>query len=277
MLTNEVVNQAINYIMEHINEDIKIEDVADYCHFSKFYFSRIFKEETGESLYSFIKRVKMEQSAFRLKVERDKTITDISAEYGYSSSNYSSVFKQHHNISPVNFRKTILNKSINHPFFHKKRNHLETLEECKKKISIQTLDDYYVIYERRKGNYHNMGIEWCKFQEEYREYKKEDTVFIERTFDDPSITAIENCMYDICMSVDKDCELENTCIIKGGKFAIYHFSGMVQDIYAAYQTIFNVWFPQCNYEIDERYGFDIYHDIDSDTMHIVMDICLPIR
>ncbi|WP_456008999.1 AraC family transcriptional regulator, partial [Clostridium butyricum] len=77
MKTNEVVNQAITYIMKHIDESITIEDVAEHCHFSKYYFSRIFKNETGESIYGFIKRLKLEQSAFRLKVERERTITDI--------------------------------------------------------------------------------------------------------------------------------------------------------------------------------------------------------
>ncbi|HOO78751.1 MAG TPA: AraC family transcriptional regulator [Lachnospiraceae bacterium] len=60
MNTKEIVNQAISYIMEHIEEEIALEDVAEYCHFSKFYFSRIFKDKTGESVYAFIKRMKLE-------------------------------------------------------------------------------------------------------------------------------------------------------------------------------------------------------------------------
>lgn len=118
MITNEVVNQAIDYIMMHISEEITIEKVADYCHFSKFYFSRVFKEETGESLYAFIKRVRVDQSAFKLKVERNRSITDIGYEYGYSPSNYSSAFKQQHKESPVEFRRTITENSLRHPFFH---------------------------------------------------------------------------------------------------------------------------------------------------------------
>ena len=63
--------------------------------------------ETGKSIYAFIKSAKIDQSAFRLKVEKDKTITDIGYYYGYSPSNYSSVFHKEKNISPVNFRKNI--------------------------------------------------------------------------------------------------------------------------------------------------------------------------
>lgn len=33
MITNEAVNQAIDYILLHIEEDITLEEVADYCHF----------------------------------------------------------------------------------------------------------------------------------------------------------------------------------------------------------------------------------------------------
>jgi len=105
MITNELVVQSIDYIMRHLDEEISIEDVAKECHFSKYYFSRVFKAETGESIYSFIKRLKMEQSALRLKIEKDKTITGVGFDYGYSPSNYSSAFKKYHNISPVEFRK----------------------------------------------------------------------------------------------------------------------------------------------------------------------------
>lgn len=64
MITNEAVNHAIDYILQHTEEDVTLEDVADHCHFSKYYFSRLFKKQTGESIYAFIKRVRLEQSAF---------------------------------------------------------------------------------------------------------------------------------------------------------------------------------------------------------------------
>lgn len=89
MISNQLVIKSIDYIIRHLDEEILIEDVADYCYLSKYYFSRIFKAETGESIYAFIKRLKMEQSAFKLKVEKDKLITDIGYDYGYSPSNYS--------------------------------------------------------------------------------------------------------------------------------------------------------------------------------------------
>jgi len=277
MITSKLVNQAINYIMQHIGEDISIEDVANYCHFSKYHFSRIFKAETGESIYAFIKRVKLEQSAFRLKVERGKTITHIGFDYGYSPSNYSSAFKQYHNVSPAEFRKNIVEHSMQHPFYPDTANKMESFEDCNRKVSIETMEDQYVIYERRIGNYHDLGKEWNEFLDKYKEYQTDKTLLLERTFDDVSITDVNSCLYDICMSVDKSCTLENTCMIEGGKFAVYHFKGFVQQIYAAYQTMFNVWIPMSNRKIDKRYGFDCYREINCETMYMVLDICIPIE
>ncbi|MDO4328118.1 MAG: AraC family transcriptional regulator [Lachnospiraceae bacterium] len=278
MITNETINQAIDFILQHIEEELTLEDVASHCHFSKYYFSRLFKEQTGESVYGFIKRVKLEQSAFRLKVEQSRPITEISADYGYSSSNYSSAFKQHYQMAPIVFRKGSRRHSMEHPFFHHEQWQVESFEECDEKITIEEIPDYHVIYERRFGSYENMSADWNRFIERYREYITEDTKFLERTYDDPAVTCLENCLYDIGMSVDKSCPLENIVRIQGGRCIVYHFKGHAKHIYAAYQTIFLVWLPKTSYEMDAgRSLFDIYHLVDCDTMYMELDICVPIK
>lgn len=277
MIDNEHVNRAIEYILSHITEEISAEEVAGYCNFSRTYFSRLFKKVTGESVYEFIKRVKMEQSAFRLKVEPDKTVTDIGAQYGYSPSNYSSTFRQHHAMSPVEFRRGIAGASMRNPIFCDADTALESFTACNAKITIEVLSDYRVIYERRIGNYGNLSVDWGLFLEKYKAHTTPSTILLERTYDDPAITDINECLYDICMSVPADCSLPNTDTIKGGKFAVYHFKSTVPDIYRAYQSIFRVWLPQSRYTIDERYGFEIYRKIECDTMYMEIDICIPVK
>lgn len=277
MIDNLYVNKAIEYILDHINEDISVDDVAKYCDFSKYYFSRLFKMTTGESIYAFIKRLKMEQSAFRLKIEKDRSVTDISNEYGYSSSNYSSVFKQHHHKSPAEFRKTIADSSKKHPFSEKGRIELETYDEIDSKIDIEILADMRVIYERYLGNYSELSSNWETFLDKYDKYVNDDTLKIERDFDDPSITDVNVCLYEICITVDKTCDLENTYILKGGKFAIYKFKGQISYIYTAYQSFFANWLPNSDYKIDERYGFEIYRKVDCENMYMEIDICFPIK
>ena len=277
MITNELVNKSIDYIIRHLNEEITIEDVADYCHFSKYHFSRVFKAATGESIYAFIKRMKMEQSAVRLKVERGKPITDIGFDYGYSPSNYSSAFRKHHDISPAEFRKGMDTICVPNPFYEERLAKFQSFDEYDQQIRIQELDDFVVIYERHIGNYIELEKNWRDFTEKYKDYLKEDTLLIERSYDDPSITALGQCLYDICMTAERKCSLENITTIKGGKFAVYRFEGLVQDIFVAFQGMFHIWLAHSGYEMYERYSLGIYRTIDSINMHVVMDLCIPIK
>lgn len=144
MITNELVNKSIDYIMQHLDDNISIDDVANYCHFSKYYFSRVFKAETGESIYAFIKRLKMNQNALKLKIEKSKSIIDIGLDYGYSSSNYSSVFKKQHSISLVEFRKSLETSSLQQPFYPDKCAQFQSFEEYDNKINIKELN-YKVV------------------------------------------------------------------------------------------------------------------------------------
>lgn len=277
IITNEIVNQAIDFILEHAGEEMTLEDVAEHCHFSKYYFSRLFKKQTGESVYGYIKRVKLEQSAFCLKTQRQRSITQISADYGYSASNYSSAFKLHYQMTPIDFRRNSYRKSMRHPFFHHEKWEIESFEECNRNITIEQVPDYYVIYERRFGSYERLSGDWDGFQRKYQDYVTEQTTFLERTWDDPAVTQADNCLYDICMSVSEACKLQNTAWIRGGKCIVYHFKGHAKHIYAAYQTIFLVWMPKTSYQLDEsRSIFDVYHRVDCDTMYMELDICLPV-
>ena len=158
-----VINEAINYILDNIDSDIDVEDVARHCSYSKYHLMRMFKEDMDEALYQFIKRVRLERSAWRLKVERDKSITEISGDIGYSSSNFATAFKKHLNISPADFRRTSEQIIEQSSFSHGMS--MDDLESLTDQITVEQLDGFLVVYERKKGNYHNLSDEWCEFIE----------------------------------------------------------------------------------------------------------------
>ena len=69
MITSEAVNRAIDYILEHLEEDLSLEKVAMHCHFSKYYFSRLFKKTIGISPLNYRK---YQQSASLFQGENDR-------------------------------------------------------------------------------------------------------------------------------------------------------------------------------------------------------------
>lgn len=166
----ELVNQSIDYIMQHLDKDLSLDILASEFYISKFHFSRIFKEETGESVYAFIKRCKVDQSAVDIKLNPAKTITDIGLDYGYSSSNYSSVFKKHRNISPTMFKQSIPANSMTVPFTPERVVNFKTADEYSARIDIQELNNFFVIYERFIGSYEDIEENWYQFLDRYNIY-----------------------------------------------------------------------------------------------------------
>lgn len=282
MIKSDVVNDAIDFILAHAGEDICVDDIARHCHFSRFHFSRLFKAETGESVYEFIKRVKLERSAFRLKVEKERKITEIGSDYGYSSSNYSSAFRQHHKLSPAEFRKSIADRSMVNPLYENNYFPLKSFGECEKLITIELLPDYPVICQRYKGSYRALSKQWKHFLNEYERYITDQSLLLECSYDDPVITSQNDCLCDLFISCPKvDAEYSEKSAprystLKGGQFAVYHFMGAVAELYTAYQNVFQVWLPNSGYTIDNRYGLSIYRYVDCETMEMEIDLCIPI-
>lgn len=277
MIKKELINQSIDYIIQHLDEDISVKEVADHFHFSQFYFCRAFKEVTGESIYAFMKRLKMDLSAVDIKLEKHKTITDIGLDYGYSSSNYSSAFTKHHHVSPVEFRKATNCTNVSNPFYPDELTGFDTFDNYNKKTKIQQLKGYLVIYERFIGNYVELKEKWILFMDKYKGYIKENTLMIERFYNDPSITDPDRCICDLCIAIDGICELDNITTIDAGEFAVYPYEGKIKDIFCCLQGLFCVWIPDSGYQMDERYGLNIYQKIDIENEWVVMDMCIPIK
>ena len=279
-IRNEVINQAITYIFDHIDDDITVDDVASFCGYSRFHLTRMFKEDTDEALYQFIKRIRLERSAWRLKVEKEKSITQIGEEYGYSSSNFATAFKKHLGVSPASFRKNseqiVEESSFSHGLM------LDDLDQAQKLITVEYLPDFTVIYERKRGNYHDLPEVWCEFMDKYQYLADERTTYVECTIDDPSITDENNCMYELCQTVSADNPLVKdnpdilTHSVEGGKYAVYHFKGFPKFLYMVYQEVFCRWLSRTGNELDDRPIFDIYRDVRDDG-YMEIDICFPLK
>lgn len=279
-IRSTVINKAITYIFDHLDEDITVEDVARHCCYSKYHLMRMFKENTDEALYQFIKRVRLERSAWRLKVEKDKSISEIGVDYGYSSSNFATAFKKHLNVTPAYFRKQseqlVQQSSFSHGIS------LDELEQSENLITVEQLNPFLVVYERRRGNYHNLPEEWCRFVKKYAHLASEDTIYIECTIDDPSITDENSCMYELCQTIQPDHPAlkENSVIFThtfdGGKYAVYHHKGFPQFLFMEYQEVFCRWLSRTGNQLDDRPIFDIYRLVREDG-YMEIDICFPLK
>ena len=78
------VNVVVEYINQHLGEEIDLKSLAKVSNFSPFYFHRIMKAFLGEPIGTFIVRTRTEAAA-RLLRYSNIPIADIAYRIGYSS------------------------------------------------------------------------------------------------------------------------------------------------------------------------------------------------
>ncbi|KMJ57482.1 AraC family transcriptional regulator [Bacillus sp. LL01] len=107
-LEADTIQQIKQYIMDHSHEDISLDALARKVGLSPIYISKMFKEKQGINYIDFLTECRMEK-AKRLMNDAEKSIKEITFEVGYHDPNYfSKVFKKMTNVSPKEYRKTLL-------------------------------------------------------------------------------------------------------------------------------------------------------------------------
>lgn len=101
---SNLVKGVTNYVRHHISDAIKTEDIANSLFVSRSYLSTRFKHETGQTLCSYIRTMKISE-AKHLLTHSDKSLLTISIYLGFSSqSHFCRVFKTETGMSPVDYK-----------------------------------------------------------------------------------------------------------------------------------------------------------------------------
>jgi AraC family transcriptional regulator len=96
--------QVLDYINEHLNQDIKLADLAALLGISQFHFSHLFKQAIGTSPYQYLLQQRIERAKQLLK-QSDRSIIDIAFQCGFNShSHLSKQFRQLTGITPKAYR-----------------------------------------------------------------------------------------------------------------------------------------------------------------------------
>lgn len=99
------VDLAVSYIKKNLSKNISRTDVASYVHLNEEYFSRLFKQQTGETFKDYVMMEKMREAQKLLKHSR-LSISIIASKVGYDNfSHFSKMFKKITDQTPQEYRK----------------------------------------------------------------------------------------------------------------------------------------------------------------------------
>ena len=94
-----------SFLDEHYKEKLSLESVASHFFIDKHYLARLFKEQYGVTLVTYLQQVRITHAKRMLRFT-DKSIEEIGLECGIGELNYfSRVFKKLEGVSPSEFRR----------------------------------------------------------------------------------------------------------------------------------------------------------------------------
>lgn len=100
----DLVNVVIRYLRENAHKKLTLDDVCRKFNYSRSFMCKIFKEQTGSTLITYLNQLKITE-AKRLLLETSRTVTEISAALGFREVKYfDALFKKHTGLSPIAFR-----------------------------------------------------------------------------------------------------------------------------------------------------------------------------
>lgn len=242
------INTVLEYINNHLDEEMNLKKLAAISNFSEYHFHRIFKAFRSETLASYITRIRIETAA-RLLRYSGMPVEAIAYNIGYETpSSLSKAFRQLYGITPTEYRT---NKEI---YIMKKE---EVQPGLKLKApKVLDLEAKQAIYIHLNGAYNGLDFDGAftrlwSFVKEYKLF----TAGIEHFsiyHDDPEITESSRLRTDVCLVIHKPAQPQGGIGIKeiqGGKYAVFNYTGPYHNLGAAYDYIFGEWLPDSGHQL----------------------------
>lgn len=294
------INLATDYIESNLGNEFSLEEIAAVAGFSKYHFHRIFYTFTGETLFQFIQRLRLEKGATMLLYDPAKPVTDIALECGFAnSSSFAKSFKQYFGYTATNWRDLghAACMSESNPGISDSNTRLklrndgkvlppinvyieyvnntqvwryETMENVNRVVEVKDLPETTLAYVRYVGPYKGDGelfeelfgklFQWAGPRDLLR-YPETKTIIIYH--DNPDITDEAKLRLSVCISVPADTPVDGEIgkmVLPAGKYALARFELANDEYQEAWDWVYRTWLPESGYQPDDRPCFEMYHN-----------------
>lgn len=281
---SKLANNLMNYINEHIDTDINIDQLSNDFGISKFHFHKIFKEQMGTNIYETIKSIRLQKASNLLITNKYSTITEIASMCGYSSqTSFLRAFKQRFDQTPKVWRNGGYKEYSNHILSASQTASISQADFSLLQPTIVKTEKKVVYYIRQKGYNSKAKQTWQKmmawvYTNEIEEYEQ-----IGIYHDNPIITPLDDCYYVACIAPKEITKLTNTNLpsfdIHPGIFAKFEVAGKYGDILKLIQWVYHNWLPQSGFETTTIPSYTIFekNHFLSDDGFFKCNYFLPVR
>lgn len=227
--------KSIVFIQNHLDTPLSLERIAKESGYAAYHFHRLFRRFTGDTVKAYVRRLRLEEAAFRLRVSSSQ-IVDVALDSGFfTHETFTRAFYKRFGKNPSEYR--------------------ETRPANRSDIWITSVRKVYFIgraciFKRYQGPYENSGTpeETNSLWRQLIGYlpNKDRTVTDFELFgicrDDPSITDSSHIRYDACVAVPQDYDTHClTCRIPEGFYVQAIHTGPFHELTRSYHYLIHEW------------------------------------
>ncbi|MCO0597120.1 AraC family transcriptional regulator [Peribacillus butanolivorans] len=283
----ESIQKAINYMEEHLLEDLTIESISRQANASAFHFQRTFTILTDISVGEYVRRRRLTLAAQEISRTNCKII-DLAYKYGYDTPEaFSKAFRRQHGVSPSEARKYIGKLT----FYERLVIQVILKGEIPMKYNIIERDSFQLIGIKREFSLVNgenlIGIPklWDKVNSDGTDDQlgKLNNGQIKGLLgvcvDKRILEQNETMDYWIATEYDGQVpEGYSSLTIPASKWVIFEVHGPMPDaIQEVWKRIFSEWFPTSGYEHAGTPEMEVYTDDDASNPDYYSEIWIPVK
>lgn len=278
----ERMNQSLDYIEQHLTEEIENAELAKIVCCSAYHFTRMFSFISGITLSEYIRRRRLSMAALELQNSNIKII-DLALKYGYDSPTaFTRAFQSLQGVSPTEAR----NEGVRLKSYPKMSFLITVKGDVNMNYRIENKDGFTVVGIKERmvtvngnENFDCITEMWAGLTEEQAGQilslsngKIEGLIGVSANNNgvefDYYIAATTDIRSDSSMSI-----LE----IPASTWAIFECVGALPNsITDVWKRIFTEWFPSSGYENADSPCLEIYSDGDTTSNEYKCEIWLPI-
>jgi AraC family transcriptional regulator len=293
----ERVNRAIDHVVNHLHQPLRLRDLARSARLSPFHFHRVFQALVNETPAEFVKRLRLEMALGLMARPRPRarapSLTSIALRCGFSSSSdFSRCFKQRYGVPPSAFdisawrkdRGDELQATIERDAQGLRLNRLPPRQNPDQfSVNIRDIAARSVAYIRVDRPYQGDRV----FKATYRllawaeRQGLADGQWLGYQWDNPEITSLDDCRYYVAVQAERFTP-------KGeiGRFdfppmriAQVQICGGLDLELRALQWLYGTWLPRSGYVPDDHPGFEAWigRPFAHGTKYFEIHAQLPIR
>ena len=274
----ERLNQSMNYIEEHLTDEIDYEQLGRIACCSAYHYQRMFTYMAGVSLAEYIRRRKMSLAAVDLQGGEERII-DIAQKYGYRSPTaFNRAFQSFHGIAP----SAVKDKGVSVKSFSPIVFRIAVKGATEMNYRIETKEAFRIV-----------GISAPLDQEIEKNFMVVPKMWQEASangtigklaamMDAPPMGLLgvsacndkEEWKYFIAVSSTKECGAFEEYLIPASTWAIFPGAGTNQSIQELEQRIVTQWLPTSGYEYANAPDIEVY--LNPDPQNAQYEVWIPV-